>query len=77
MATEGALENGLMSILRNPFYSGESLQVGDIPCTISVSGQAPTMITAECQSDRAIRQLQAEVTFVEGEMIVDNLKEIE
>lgn len=77
MATEGALENGLLKILRNPFYSGESLQVEGTPCTISVSSPTPTVMTAECNSGRAIRRLQAEVSFVDGEMFVDNLKEVE
>lgn len=77
LATEGALENGLMMILRNPSYAGESLQVSGYPCTITVSGQSPAVMIAECQSDRAIRRLQAEVSFIDGEMVVDNLQEIE
>lgn len=77
MATEGALENGLLRILRNPSYPGESLQVGGVSCTINTSGQSPVVMTAQCDSGRAIRQLQAEVDFVAGEMIVSNLREVE
>lgn len=77
MATEGALENGLLRILRNPSYSGESLQVGDASCIISISGQSPVVMNASCDSGRAIRRLQAEINFVAGEMIVDNILEIE
>ena len=77
VATEGAMENGLLRVLRNPAYAGESLQVAGIPCTIDVAGLGPTMVTAECDSGRSIRRLQAEVSFIAGRMIIDNLVEIE
>jgi hypothetical protein len=77
ITTEGAMENGLMQILRNPAYAGESLQVNGFPCTINVSGVSPSVMTVECQSDRAQRRLQAEVSFVDGEMLVENWTEIE
>ena len=77
MATEGALENGLMRILRNPGYSGESLQINEINCTIETSGQAPVVMTAECSSLRSKRRLQAEVSFINGEMLVSNYQEVE
>ena len=77
IANHGAMENGLMRILRNPNYSGESLQVNGAPCTIDVSGQSPWTMTTECDNGQAIRRLQAEVDFVDGEMVVSNLMEIE
>lgn len=77
VTTEGVLESGLLRILRNPSYASESLQVDDILCTINASGQAPIVMLAECQSDRAIRRLQAEINFVQGEMTVDNIREVE
>lgn len=77
MATEGALENGLLRILRNPSYLGESLQVEDFSCIISTSGQSPILMRASCDSGHAIRQLEAEINFIAGEMIVENIKEIE
>ncbi|MFC1727003.1 hypothetical protein ACFL0Y_00600 [Patescibacteria group bacterium] len=77
VSVEGAVENGLMRILRNPNYSGESLQVAAMPCTIDISGLNPWTMTAQCDSGQAIRRLQAEVNFIDGEMIVSNLQEIE
>lgn len=77
MATEGALENGLLRILRNPSYKGESLQVGDASCIINTSGSSPIVMTARCDSGRSIRRFQAEINFVAGEMVVDNILEIE
>jgi hypothetical protein len=77
MATEGAMENGLMRLLRNPAYTGESLQIGNISCTINTSGSAPTIVVANCNSGRTIRKLRAEVDFTSGLMEVSNLREIE
>ncbi len=77
MATEGAMENGLLMVLRNPAYAGESLQVGAVPCTINTAGSAPLVMTVKCDSGRAVRQLQAEVSLVNGQMQVDHLIEIE
>ena len=77
MAAEGALENGLLRILRSPNYSGESLQVNGLDCTITVNGLSPQVVSAQCVSDLVIRKLQAEVTFINGEMIVDHHQEVE
>ena len=77
VASEGALENGFLRILRNPAYLGESLQVNGLPCTIVVSGQAPITMTAECVGEQAVRRVQAEVSFVQGEMLIDQYQEIE
>lgn len=77
VATEGALENGLMRILRNPSYSGESLQVGGIPCTISTSGSTTILMVASCNSGRSIRKIKAEISSNQGRMVVNNIKEIE
>ena len=77
MVTEGALENGLMRILRNPAYVGESLQIGNVSCTISASGLTPVVMLASCNSGRAIRRLRAEINFTNGRMVVNNIREVE
>jgi hypothetical protein len=77
LATEGAIENGLLRNLRDPAYTGESLQVGGLPCTIVTSGPTPIVVTAECQSDQASRRLEAEAEIVMGEIVINSLKEIE
>jgi hypothetical protein len=77
LATEGAIENGLLRNLREPAYTGESLQVGGLPCTIVASGPAPIVVTAECRSDQACRRLEAEAEIVMGEIVINSLKEIE
>ena len=75
--TEAALENGLLRLLRNPAYSGEDLQINETSCTIDVSGSAPTIVAAECVDNRRLRKIQAEVSFVAGEMEVGKVIETE
>ncbi len=74
---ESALENALLRSLRNPGYSGEDLQINEASCTIEINGETPKVVTARCESDRWVRRLQAEVSFVNGIMSTDNIREIE
>jgi hypothetical protein len=75
LATEGAIENGLLRVLRDPGYTGESLQVGGYDCTIEASGPSPISVTAECRSGRAVRRLEAAAEVVMGEIIINSLTE--
>jgi hypothetical protein len=74
---EAALENALLRTLRNPNYVGENLQINDTSCTIEITGAAPKIIQARCDNGRQIRKMQAEASFVNGEMVVENIEEIE
>lgn len=76
VAAEGALENGLLRLLRQPNYAGETLQVAGFDCTIAVSGEAIKTISGVCQSPVARRGLQASVSFINGEMVVSDYEEI-
>lgn len=75
-AAEGALENGLLRLLRQPNYLGESLQVGGLECTIEVAGASPKIISGVCQNETSRRGLRAEVSFIQGEMVVGSYEEI-
>lgn len=75
--TEAALENGLLRILRHPEYAGESLQIENSSCTITIAGNWPKTITAVCDNTQRIRKLEAEVNFVSGVLQVIHIQEIE
>lgn len=75
--TEAALENGLLRLLRNPGYPGESLQINDASCTINISGALPQVMDVRCDNSRQVRKIQAEISYVDGIMQVDNIREIE
>lgn len=76
MAAEGALENGLLRLLRQPGYTGETLQVAGFDCTITVSGEAAKTVSSVCHSPVIQRGLRASVTFINGEMLVSDYEEI-
>lgn len=75
--TESALENGFLRLLRNPNYSGESLQLAESSCTIEVSGVSPKIIIAACNSGRTVRKMQAVVNATDGIMSITDIREIE
>lgn len=77
LAAEGAMENGLLRLLRSPAWEGESLQIGGQDCTITVSGTAPKIMAVSCWSAQARRNLRAEISFIAGEMNVDLIEETE
>lgn len=72
---ESALENGLLRLLRHPQYSGESLQLEGVPCIIEVS-QEPMQIRAWCDTGKVIRRLETDISFIDGQMIVSQIREV-
>jgi Tfp pilus assembly protein PilX len=74
---EAALENGLLRLLRNPAYAGESLQINDVPCTIETVGTSPVVMTATCNDTHQVRKVRAEINYVDGVMVVNHLGEVE
>ena len=75
--TESALENGLLRVLRNPNYAGEDLQINGASCTIEVSGTTEKTILAFCEDENWIRRIQAQISFVDGQMEINSFQEIE
>ena len=74
--TQSSLENGFLRLLRNPGYSGESLQLENASCIIIVN-PSPLNIRAECDSGRTIRKLEAPITYSAGQMQVGQITEME
>jgi len=74
---ETAMENAFLKILRNPAYLGEDLQINDASCTIEVSVTLPKVVNATCDNGRQVRKMEAEASFVDGVMVVENIREIE
>lgn len=71
--TESCLENGFLRLLRNPNYTGETLQLEDSLCIITVSGDS---ILSQCNTGKVVRKIQAKVEFVNGQMEVSDIEEI-
>lgn len=65
---ESYAENGALRYLRNPSYTGETLQDGGITCIITLTDnlQGGKNITSACQKDNRKRTLYLTVSVANG-----------
>jgi hypothetical protein len=74
---ESGMENALMRLIRNPFYAGETLTVGDSLATISVSSVGGTYtLTSTGQVGQFTRTVQVTVQDSGGIMSLTSWHEI-
>lgn len=72
-AAETGAQNGLLRLLRNPSYSGETLVVDDATVTITVSGN---VITSIAEYGNSIRKIEVQTMYNNNELTVDSWREI-
>ena len=76
-SAESGAENGLLRLLRDPNYAGETLAVGNASVVISVANSGSTYtITSDATLGNFIRSIQATATFVNNILTVDSWKEV-
>lgn len=73
---EAGVENALMQLLRNPDYTGETLQVDGSTAVITVSGLTAKIITVAGQQDNLIRKIQVNVSYNNNQLTITSWKEI-
>ena len=73
---ESGLENGIVRVLRDTAYSGETLQVGSGSATITVSGTNPKTITSTGIIDNFSKTVQIQVTYSNGLYSFTNWQEL-
>lgn len=73
---ESGIENALLRLLRNPSYTGETLQVGDGSVVITVTGTNPKTVTAVGTLYSHTKTIEATVSFTNGIMSVTSWQEI-
>lgn len=73
---ESGVENALLRLLRNPSYTGETLQVGDGTAVITISGSNPKTVTVVGTLDSHTKTIEVIVTFTNGIMSVTSWKEV-
>lgn len=73
---ESGIENGILRLLRDPTYSGETLPVSDGTATITVSGTGPYTITAKGQVGNFIRTIQVVVSYDSSGLTITSWTEI-
>lgn len=80
-AAQGGIENGLLRLLRDPSYVGESgMAVGDGTADISVSGTGtiadPYIIISKGRTGDYVRQVQVSAIYTDNHLSVLSRKEI-
>ena len=75
---ESGAENGLLRLLRNPNYTGETLTVGSGTATITVTGGGvnPYVITSKGQVGDYIRTVQITASYVNNILTATSEQEI-
>lgn len=76
--TEGYLENAAIRFLRNPNYTGESLQEGDVSCTMQIVDLAGGKdITCTCQKWTMQKKVGMQVAITDGTYTFSKITERE
>lgn len=73
---ESGAENGVLRLLRDPGYTGETLAIGQDTATIGVTGTNPYTIVATGRSGNFVRKVQVVVDYSGGVLTVNSWKEI-
>lgn len=72
---ESGAENGVLRLLRNPNYTGETLSIGADSAVISVNGTNPYTIESIGRSGGFVRKIQVTVNYTGGVLTVLSWKE--
>lgn len=72
-AAESGAENALISMLRNPNYSGETMQVGDGSVVVEVNGGT---ITSTATVNNSVRKIQVNTVYNNNVLTVSSWREI-
>ena len=73
---EAGAENALIKLLRNPLYTGETMNVDLGTAVISVTGTSPIIITSSGRIFNSLRKIQVEAVFTNEVLVVNSWKEI-
>lgn len=74
---ESGTENAMMRLLRDPSYTGETLQVGSGTAVVTVTGGSTKTVTSVGTIDNYQRTIQTIVGYSGGIFTVTSWKEIE
>jgi hypothetical protein len=73
---ESGAENALIRLLRNPSYSGETLNLSGGTAKITVTGVSPKMINSQGTYGNFIRTIEVQTTILNDVLNVVSWKEI-
>ena len=73
---ESGIENGILRLLRNPDYTGETLSLVEGDVEIQVVPGSPILMTATAVENNVMRKIQAEIVYNNGMFTISSWKEI-
>ncbi|MCA9372630.1 hypothetical protein KC921_00860 [Candidatus Woesebacteria bacterium] len=75
-AADSGAENAILRLLRDPSYTGETLQVGDSDVIITVVGSSPQVVTVVADSGSFERTVEVNLDRINGMLEVTSWKEL-
>lgn len=75
-ASESGAENGLLRLLRDPNYAGESMSLNGTDVTIEVTGSSTKTVISTATDGTFTRIVQVQTQFVNGKLNILSWKEV-
>lgn len=72
---ESGAENAYLKLLRNPYYTGETMAINDATVTATVSGLININITSTAVSGTFSRTVQVNLQYANGKYVIQSWKE--
>lgn len=76
VVSESGLENGILRLLRDPSYTGETVAIGSGSATITVSGTGPWTIHSVGRVGEFVRTVSVDASISAGTYSFSNWKEV-
>lgn len=73
---ESGIENAIIRLLRDPLYSGETMDVGDGTAVITVTGINPKTIISKGRLGNFLRAIQVQASYTDNTLSIISWKEI-
>jgi hypothetical protein len=74
---ESGLENGLLRLIRDPDYTGETIDFGSgQTAVVTVTSVSGTVVTSTGTVGIISRQMEARIHYNEGVLVIDSWKEL-
>lgn len=73
---QAGVENTFLQLVRNPYFSGETIIVGDGQATTQVTQGSPVKVVSTGTYFTSIKKLEANLVYNEGILTVQSIKEI-
>lgn len=74
---ESGVENAILQLLRNPSYTGETLNIDDTIITVTVTGTDPKTIISQAERNGFVSKIEAQVSYNDNILSVTSWRKVE